>query len=102
MVNNSVNNSVNNLLLIAFNTGLAEQAMEALSASCNIDIIDSMNMLEESWIDPGAVIYVMDFSSAVHLYNIQFIRNKFMDKQFFILTQLLFVGVFFFVHLIIA
>lgn len=82
-----VNNKADSLLLIAFERRLIEQVIEDLSPCCDIDIIDSMDVLEGATINPGAVIYIMDISNSIHLYHIHFIRNKYPNKQFFVITR---------------
>ncbi|WP_415227565.1 helix-turn-helix domain-containing protein [Psychromonas sp.] len=74
------------LLLIAFDSVLARRCCEDLRIYCDIDCISSMADLERSVINPGAVIYLMDHTSANHLYNINFIRHQYPDKQFFVIS----------------
>ena len=78
---------VQSLLLIAFNSELGTCLKEELSLFCKISICNSMDELEHSTINYAAVIYLMDLTSADHLYNILFIRNKHPDKQFFVITS---------------
>ena len=82
-----VNHKVSSLLLIAFDRGLAQHCIEELSPLCDLDYCYSMDDLETLTINPGAVIYVMDFTSSNHLYNINFIRNRYPDKQFFVISS---------------
>lgn len=80
------NNKEGNLLLIAFDRLLGEQCAQVLSPFCNLDCINSMESLEASVGEPGAVLYLMDLTSANHIYNINFIRNKYPEIQFFVIT----------------
>ena len=76
------------LLLIAFDRELVQQAIEELrSFFDDVDEINFMDDLENSTTDYAAVIYLMDVTSADHLYNIHYIRNKYSDKQFFVITS---------------
>ena len=74
------------LLLIAFDKALAQRCAADLSLYCAIECIDSMADLERSAVIPCAVVYLMDHTSANHLYNINFIRHKYPDQQFFVLS----------------
>lgn len=74
------------LFLIAFDRLLGEQGSEVLSTFCNVDCINSMEALEASVVEPGAVLYLMDLTSSNHIYNINFIRNKYPNIQFFVMT----------------
>lgn len=78
--------NASSLLLIAFDKILAQSCAADLSHYCAIDCIRSMADLERSAISPGAVIYLMDHTSANHLYNINFIRHKYPNQQFFVLS----------------
>ena len=78
---------VQSLLLIAFNSELGTCFKEELSPLCKISICNSMDALEHSTINYAAVIYLMDLTSADHLYNIHYIRNKYPDKQFFVISS---------------
>lgn len=78
-----------NLLLIGFDPILSQRCTEQLSPFCNVDCCYSMELLEKSNSNPGAVIYLMDFTCADHLYNINYIRNKYPTKHFFVITATL-------------
>lgn len=78
--------NLSSLLIIAFDRILAQRCIEELCLYCDIECICSMADLERSVIDPGAVAYLMDHTSANHLYNINFIRHTYPSKQFFVLS----------------
>ncbi len=81
-------NKQGSLLLIAFARESMQQAAEELrSLFDNIDEIHSMDDLEHATTDYSAVIYLMDITSADHLYNIHYIRNKYLNKQFFVIAS---------------
>jgi len=80
-------NNASSLLLIAFDKHQAQSCAIDLSHYCALDCICSMADLERSAINPGAVIYLMDHTSANHLYNINFIRHKYPSQQFFVLSS---------------
>ena len=83
-----IRNEEGSLLLIAFDRKLVQQAIEELrSFFDDVDEINFMDDLENSTTDYAAVIYLMDVTSADHLYNIHYIRNKYSDKQFFVITS---------------
>ncbi|MFT6926219.1 MAG: AraC-like DNA-binding protein [Psychromonas sp.] len=75
-----------NLLLIAFDPILSQRCIKQLSPFFDVDYCDSMELLEKSKGNPGAVIYLMDFTRADHLYNLNYIRNKYPEKCFFVIT----------------
>ena len=77
------------LLVIAFNSELGRHFKEELSPFCKMSICSSMDALEHSTINYAAVIYLMDLTNADHLYNIHYIRNKYPDKQFFVISSTL-------------
>ena len=79
--------NLKSLLLIAFNSELEESFKEEVSPFFNIDEINSMDDLEHSRVNYAAVIYLMDLTSSDHLYNIHYIRNKFSDKPFFVISS---------------
>jgi len=81
-----INSKENHLLLIAFDRVLATCCLDELSNFFDIDCCNSMEVLETLTTNPGAIIYVMDYTSADHLYNIKFIRNKYPQKQFFVIS----------------
>jgi AraC-like DNA-binding protein len=83
------NSEGKNLLLIGFDPILSQRCIEQLRPFCNVDCCNSMELLEKSNSNPGAVIYLMDFTRADHLYNINYIRNKYPNKHFFVLTATL-------------
>jgi AraC-like DNA-binding protein len=75
------------LLLIAFNIELAKTCIAELSVFCDLDCCHYMEKLESSYRDPAAVVYLMDCTSIDHLHNIEFIRNKYPHKQFFVISS---------------
>ncbi|PKH02750.1 hypothetical protein CXF72_10070 [Psychromonas sp. MB-3u-54] len=80
------NSNGKNLLLIGFDPILSQCCLKKLSPFCVIDCCNSMEFLEKLKGNPGAVIYLMDFTRADHLYNVNYIRNKYPNKHFFVLT----------------
>lgn len=76
----------NSLLLVAFDLILEKQCKAELNSFCQVQSINSMEVLETSDQTPSAIVYLMDFSSSNHLHNIEFIRNKYPKQQFFIIT----------------
>ncbi|MFT5653375.1 MAG: AraC-like DNA-binding protein [Psychromonas sp.] len=80
------NSNGKNLLLIGFDPILSQCCLKKLSRYCVIDYCNSMELLEKSNGNPGAVIYLMDFTYADHLYNVNYIRNKYLKKHFFVLS----------------
>jgi AraC-like DNA-binding protein len=77
------------LLLISFDSDLTKPILKNLEEFISIEQINSMSALENSTGNYGAVIYLIDFMSANHLYNIRYIRNKYPDKQFFVISSTL-------------
>ena len=82
-----VNNIGKQLLLIAFEHESAALCVEELAAFCEVDRCYFMGELEGSYADPAAVVYLMDCTSIDHLHNIEFIRNKYPHKQFFVISS---------------
>lgn len=80
---------VKNLLLIAFNSALGKGIKEEFRQFIDIDEINSMVALENSAINCSAVIYLMDLTNADHIYNIRYIRDKYPDQQFFVISSTL-------------
>lgn len=74
------------LLLVSFDQVLAKHCKEELSPFCELESLYSMDDLESSIDLPAAIIYLMDYTSATHLHNIEFIRRKFTDSLFFVVT----------------
>lgn len=83
------NNKEGCLLLISFNSELTKNVVEELKEFFTIEQITSMSTLENSTINYAAVIYLMDLTTTNHLYNIRYIRNKYPDKQFFVISSTL-------------
>jgi AraC-like DNA-binding protein len=83
------NSNGKKLLLIGFDPILSQCCIKQLSPFCVIDCCHSMELLENSNGNPGAVIYLMDFTRADHLYNVNYIRNKYPNKYFFVITATL-------------
>lgn len=83
-----IKNKESCLLLIRFDQGLIQHAMDeqAVKYFFDIDEINSMDDLENSTAHYDVVIYQMDMTSSDHLYNIHYIRSKFPDMPFFVLT----------------
>ncbi|WOH39201.1 AraC family transcriptional regulator [Thalassotalea fonticola] len=81
------NKKVNTLLLVSFDLVLAKHCKEELSPFCKLESIYSMDELELSIDLPGAIIYLMDYTSATHLHNIEYIRNKFSDSLLFVVSS---------------
>ena len=81
-----INNKEGSLLVIAFDPLLGAQCTEAFSAFCKVERINSMEELEASAVEPGAVLYLMDLTCSNHIYNINFIRDKYSNRQFFVMT----------------
>ncbi|WP_185962651.1 helix-turn-helix domain-containing protein [Thalassomonas sp. M1454] len=75
------------MLVIAFDRVLEQHYREELSSFCDTQFIRSMQDLEFSNIEPGAVIYLMDYTSSAHLHNIEYIRNKYSSKLFFVISS---------------
>lgn len=83
------NSNGKNLLLIAFDPILSQRCIKQLNPFYALDCCNSMELLEKSNSNPGAVIYLMDFTRADHLYNLNYIRNKYPNKHFFVITATL-------------
>lgn len=82
-----VNNMEKRLLLIAFNRESAKHCVEELTSFCEVECCHFMEELEASNTDPASVVYLMDCTSVDHLHNIEFIRNKYPDKKFFVISK---------------
>lgn len=83
-----IKNGEGSLLVIAFARESVQRAIEELrSLFDDVDELHSMDELENSTTDYATVIYLMDFTSADHLYNIHYIRNKYSNKPFFVVSS---------------
>lgn len=74
------------LLLVSFDQVLTKHCKEELSPFCELDSINSMDELEQYSSFPSAIIYLMDYTSATHLHNIEFIRNQYVESILFVVT----------------
>lgn len=82
-----VNNMKKRLLLIAFDRDSAQLCIEELTLFCEVECCYVMENIETSHTVPAAVVYLMDCTSIDHLYNIEFIRNKYLNQKFFVITN---------------
>lgn len=82
-----VNNMKKKLLLIAFDRESAKLCIEALSSFCEVECCHFMEELEVSNTQPASIVYFMDYTRIDHLHNIKFIRNKYPDKKFFVISN---------------
>lgn len=74
------------LLLVAFDKVLGKHCKEELSPFCELDTVNSMGELEQYSNLPSAIIYLMDYTSATHLHNIEYLRNQCSDSVLFVVT----------------
>ncbi|WNC67663.1 AraC family transcriptional regulator [Thalassotalea nanhaiensis] len=74
------------LLLVSFDQVLTKHCKEELSPFCESDSLNSMDELEQYSNLPSAIIYLMDYTSATHLHNIEYIRNQYSNSLLFVVT----------------
>ncbi|WP_022943075.1 AraC family transcriptional regulator [Psychromonas hadalis] len=82
-----VNHMEKILLLIAFDHESAKRCIDELASFCEVECCNFMEELEASNTEPASVLYLMDCTSVDHLHNIEFIRNKYPDKNFFVISN---------------
>ncbi|WNC73312.1 AraC family transcriptional regulator [Thalassotalea psychrophila] len=74
------------LLLVSFDQVLGKHCKEELSPFCELDTVSSMDGLEQYSSLPSAIIYLMDYTSATHLHNVEYIRNQYSNSLLFVVT----------------
>ncbi|MDN3651743.1 AraC family transcriptional regulator [Thalassotalea ponticola] len=82
------NDNASGLLLVGFDLTLTSKCSEVISQMCNFDTVHSMDRLEAvaTYLEPEAIVYVMDYTTSTHLYNLQYLRQSFPDALLYIAT----------------
>ncbi|WP_068545739.1 helix-turn-helix domain-containing protein [Thalassotalea crassostreae] len=79
-----LNNRKHYLQVVAFDQVLAKHCRDELLPYCELENVYDMAELECSASNAEAIIYVMDYTCATHLHNIEFIREKFPQSLLFV------------------
>lgn len=81
-----VNNEADQLLVVVFARALAKYCKDELGPFCRLEFIECMDELENINGSTATVLYLMDYTSSTHIHNIEYIRNKFSDNLFYVVT----------------
>ncbi|QBY03447.1 AraC family transcriptional regulator [Thalassotalea sp. HSM 43] len=82
------NDNASGLLLVGFDLVLTSECSQVLSQICDINVVSSMERLEAlaNELEPQAIVYVMDYTTTIHLHNIQFLKTNFPQSLLYIAT----------------